>query len=356
MKTIGKRAYKNMLDFFKLCKCTLDYTINEINNTGNVQYTCKNNHTNKLTVNSYGNKKCHLENEKEKNPDFDIEMCAECAKNIQRELDMMEYNNLLKERESNHRIVKYIDSKNLSYICGGCGNIVDHTTWGNLDRPTSNKEPDKCGSCAQIYNRKNYDELKREVESYGFALVTASYEYTNNKDILVECFCGSIWKTALHDMKRGRKCNMCADDRRNATMDDKFGEKIIYKDKEWTVLGFEPFGLKNLLEVELVDYKNILAGHTQINPIKYTINNKDYKYYPDILIPSHNRLIEVKSTWTYHGQTNLTKQKLLTGVRKGYNTELWMINKYGKIIKIPIIDEDSFNFIIPENFNKKSYE
>lgn len=45
--------------------------------------------------------------------------------------------------------------------------------------------------------------------------------------------------------------------------------------------------------------------------IEYEFEGKKRRYFPDIWIPKHNLIIEVKSTWTYEKdlEKNLLKKK-----------------------------------------------
>lgn len=58
--------------------------------------------------------------------------------------------------------------------------------------------------------------------------------------------------------------------------------------------------------------------------ISYKLNQKEFKYYPDIYIKSENKIIEVKSSWTY--EKNLVKNilKALATMKLGYSFEFWI--------------------------------
>lgn len=76
--------------------------------------------------------------------------------------------------------------------------------------------------------------------------------------------------------------------------------------------GYEPIVLDILLNefVEddiIVGVKNI---HNCIGKITYILNDSVHSYYPDFYIKSINKIIEVKSKWTYekHEEKNLAKE------------------------------------------------
>ena len=59
----------------------------------------------------------------------------------------------------------------------------------------------------------------------------------------------------------------------------------------------------------------------------YTNDNNKHRYFCDIFIPSENKLIEVKSEYTFEIQKeiNLLKQKASRDL--GYDHEIWIIDK-----------------------------
>ena len=68
--------------------------------------------------------------------------------------------------------------------------------------------------------------------------------------------------------------------------------------------------------------------------IWYTVNGKKHRYYVDIYIPSINKMIEVKSTWTYEKKEDNVKSKANECVKQGYDYEIWIYDakKNKKII------------------------
>ena len=62
------------------------------------------------------------------------------------------------------------------------------------------------------------------------------------------------------------------------------------------------------------------------------MNNKNHYHFPDIYISRENKIIEVKSTWTYqlHLEKNIQKQKYAK--EQNYKYEFWIFNKKGELI------------------------
>lgn len=97
--------------------------------------------------------------------------------------------------------------------------------------------------------------------------------------------------------------------------------------------GYEPFALQELISNN-VDERDIITGCKNVPVIWYDEGAKKHKHYVDIFIPSENKCIEVKSTWTIK-QTNANiflKQK--TAKEIGYLYEIWVYEKNGNKVKI----------------------
>ena len=91
--------------------------------------------------------------------------------------------------------------------------------------------------------------------------------------------------------------------------------------------------------VELYNEDDIITDRRLMPIIKYIVKNKEHRYYPDIWIKSKNKIIEVKSMWTYNQNQNLVKNilKALSSRRNGYEFEFWIYTKekqniYSKIV------------------------
>lgn len=97
------------------------------------------------------------------------------------------------------------------------------------------------------------------------------------------------------------------------------------------IQGDEPHAL-DLLQQQGYTYNDLSVETDRIPIIKYIFNGKKCKYYPDIYIPCENRIIEVKSTWTYKKkiEKNLEKQKAT--INSGYNFEFWIYNDKKEVV------------------------
>ena len=114
--------------------------------------------------------------------------------------------------------------------------------------------------------------------------------------------------------------------------------KHMYKSKEYTfpsgniirIQGYEHYAINELLQNESFCEAKIITGCKNVPIIWYNDNNgKKRRHFVDIYIPSQNRCIEVKSTWTakLHDGNIMLKQNAAKEL--GYNYEIWIYNKEG---------------------------
>jgi Uma2 family endonuclease len=62
-------------------------------------------------------------------------------------------------------------------------------------------------------------------------------------------------------------------------------------------------------------------------------NNKKHRHYVDIFIPSQNRCIEIKSTWTSQKKKDNIFLKQKAGKELGYLYEIWIYNNKGEMVE-----------------------
>jgi hypothetical protein len=90
--------------------------------------------------------------------------------------------------------------------------------------------------------------------------------------------------------------------------------------KQESVQGYEPLALDKLIKIELINENDIITGCKNTPIIWYNDENgKKHRHYVDIFIPSQNRCIEVKSTWT--------------GKNLGFKYEIWIYDNKGNIVE-----------------------
>ena len=93
------------------------------------------------------------------------------------------------------------------------------------------------------------------------------------------------------------------------------------------VQGYESFALDELVKIYSED--DIKTDRKDIPRIKYILNDKSKYYFPDIYIKSENKIIEVKSTWTYKCKEDNIQEKSNATKLAGYTYEIWIYDKKG---------------------------
>jgi hypothetical protein len=101
--------------------------------------------------------------------------------------------------------------------------------------------------------------------------------------------------------------------------------------KNVLVQGYEPFELKNLIENEKIDESDIVVGSKNVPTIWYIDKNgKKRRHYVDIYIPSQNRCVEVKSSWTVKKENVFIKKAAAEEL--GFIYEIVVYHYNGNII------------------------
>lgn len=99
------------------------------------------------------------------------------------------------------------------------------------------------------------------------------------------------------------------------------------------VQGYEPFALDDLIKTYTEE--QIKSDRKDVPRISYKVEEKQKYYFPDIFIPHENKIIEVKSTWTYNCKEDNIKAKAEATKNQGYKYEIWIYDgKGGKEIII----------------------
>jgi hypothetical protein len=103
---------------------------------------------------------------------------------------------------------------------------------------------------------------------------------------------------------------------------------ILPSGKEIKVQGYENIALDVL--VQKYKEEDIIYSRSEVPEIWWIDKlEKSHRYYVDFFIKSENKCIEIKSTWTYKQDDKQEKiEKTKQAVKeKGYNYELWIIDK-----------------------------
>ena len=100
------------------------------------------------------------------------------------------------------------------------------------------------------------------------------------------------------------------------------------------IQGYENYALNELLHENNVLEEDIVVGCSNVPIIwYYDEEGKKHRHYVDIFIPSQNKMIEVKSTWTAEKKKDCIFLKQNAGKLLGYNYEIWVYDKKGKKVE-----------------------
>jgi hypothetical protein len=97
------------------------------------------------------------------------------------------------------------------------------------------------------------------------------------------------------------------------------------------IQGYENFALDELFKKFTED--QVITDRETIPSIEYYYEDRKHVYFPDIFIPHLNKIIEVKSTWTYNLDVEKLKQKEKYTKLQGYEYEYWIFDKDSLTIK-----------------------
>ena len=105
------------------------------------------------------------------------------------------------------------------------------------------------------------------------------------------------------------------------------GKIIVYQ-------GYENFAFEELINIENILEEDIITNRKDVPEIWYFDNtNKKRRHYVDMYIPSQNRCIEVKSSWTNQEKNNVL-EKQQSAINLGYKYEIWIFDKKGNKLQI----------------------
>ena len=84
-----------------------------------------------------------------------------------------------------------------------------------------------------------------------------------------------------------------------------------------------------------IDEKDITTGSKNVPEIWYTDNSdKKHRHFVDIFIPSQNKCIEVKSTWTFKKQKEIVLLKQQFAKNLNYLYEIWIYDNKGNKVEV----------------------
>jgi DNA repair protein RadC len=111
-------------------------------------------------------------------------------------------------------------------------------------------------------------------------------------------------------------------------------EYIFPSSKIIKIQGYEHFALDELTQKENISEEDIVTGCKNVPTIWYNdSNNKKRRHFVDIFIPTKNKCIEVKSTWTFTKQKDIIFLKQSAAKELGYLYEIWVYDNKGNKVE-----------------------
>ena len=116
--------------------------------------------------------------------------------------------------------------------------------------------------------------------------------------------------------------------------------KTSYSRKDYTfpsgkiisVQGYEPYALNEL--VKIFNENEIKTGTINVPEIWYdSYEGIKHRHFVDIFIPSKNKCIEVKSTWTAKKKKDNIFKKQQSEKELGFTYEIWIYNSKGEKVE-----------------------
>lgn len=213
-----------------------------------------------------------------------------------------------------------------------------------------NKRTFGCPNCLKV-NKRNQSRswgregyIERLAEHYPRIRLIGEYVNVKTKAEHKCLDCKNTWMCVPDTLGRGVQkygCPACGSTKgaETASKSSKSYKRVVAKGRKFTLQGYEPQALQILLD-EGFKIKQIRAGRTEVPTIKYRDGSKTRHYFPDIHIPSHRMIVEVKSTYTLGYRVgdrgwNIIKRKREAVRAAGYRFRLMLMRPDGREIEMP---------------------
>lgn len=303
-KRIEKRklSYDYVKNFFQNEGCVL-ITKNYINAHQKLEYICNCKNNSIITFNSF-QQGCRCNNCGILRASEKLRHSYEYVKNFFK----IEGCELLSSTYKNS------DTK-LKYRCN-CGNISEIVF-------SSFKQGVRCSKCGgseklKIKNVKEFFKIEK--------CELLEDNYINARSLMkYKCNCKNISFITYDSFRRGTRCMDCSFERSSETSKSFKDYKTPSGDIR-RIQGYENIALDELLKN--FNENEILTDNKDMPKIIYYLD-KERRYFTDIYIPKHNKIIEVKSTYTYKKDLIKNIMKAFAARKLGYDFEFWIYNQKG---------------------------
>jgi hypothetical protein len=245
------------------------------------------------------------------------------------------------------------NNKKISFLCK-CGKIENNMSI-SLFKVNKYKSCKSCFDADKVRLSYNFNTIKENFEKNNLTLLTSEKEYISvaKTRLSYVCKCGVIINDISYNsfiLSKYKCCNKCVLSIVRNNYYKKHGvytpmhncdvlNKLIknsYKSKKYilpskkTILlqGYENLALDILLKTYKED--DLITDLQNIPKINYEYNKKSHIYIPDIYIKSANKIIEIKSEYTYKSLLLKNICKALYSRKNNYDYEFWIFYKVKK--------------------------
>lgn len=174
----------------------------------------------------------------------------------------------------------------------------------------------------------------KSIEKYGIDHPMLNKEFKENVSSSIKKKYGKDWYVLTDDFKE--LCFILKEKRYGNPAGFKLKEYILPSGRKIKVQGYENFALDILLKKYKEDELSIsyFDIKDEIGTINYLMDENEHIYLPDIYIKSENKIIEVKSEYTYklNFEKNILKKECCISL--GMQFEFWIMDKRGQIVEV----------------------
>lgn len=183
-----------------------------------------------------------------------------------------------------------------------------------------------CPTCSLSLPQNEF--VNRAIKVHGKTYTYRKVDYRHmHRKVVVTCRShGDFIQTPSNHLK-GHGCPSCGRAINNvfSYVNYKLGKRVV------KVQGYEPYALDHLINNVKIDPKDIRVGK-EVPVIRYfdPEKNKERLHFPDILIESKNRLVEVKSRFLFLRDLRVMKLKRAGAKKQGFKYSVCVIDKKTK--------------------------
>jgi hypothetical protein len=177
----------------------------------------------------------------------------------------------------------------------------------------------RCRKCSGT-EKLTFEFVKTYFETKGCQLLETEY-VRNNVKMRYICVCKNRSEIRFNDFTKGIRCKDCGIEKQQK-VSKHFKNYTLPSGNLIRIQGYENLALDELLKTYPED--DIFTNKNDMPKIMYKFKGKMLRYYPDIYIKSENKIIEVKSTYTYKVALIKNMIKSLSTRKLGFDFEFWV--------------------------------